>query len=204
MFWLVLLSVFSCAEIAREAKLWTEIEGDDEIPGSYHFLEDDGTKIFLPEEFERYSISAYQKVLDSLLDGESYEFEVNRLNKLKDDKGELYIYFDEMSRSTYTVKTTEYLSISKDEAQMLLGMIRSTMESSKKKLPLEVEKISAKYSGSPKKFVFKALYKITNNKENYEWYNASYIITSNLKTVYIHLVTSFNPNFDPYILKTIL
>lgn len=201
---LISLVFSSCAEIAREAKLWTEIGENEKIPGSYHFLEEDGTKIFLPKEFKRYNISDFQKVLAEEFQGKAYDFQVNRINKLKDAKGELYIYFDEYSGAVYTINTTEYLPISKDEAQILLGMIRSGLDYGALNLEVEVEKIDAKYSGVPKKYVFKAIYRVSDQKSDEYWYSSSYIITSNLKTVYIHLITSFDVEFDPYILKTIL
>lgn len=201
---LITVILTACVDVAREAVLWTEVEADEEPPGTYHLLEEDGTKIFLPKEFSRYSVSDFQKVLDSVLDGKEYESEINRINKLKDARGSFYIYFDDESRSSITISTVEYTQIEKDEAQMLLGMIRSNLDYEALQKNIKIEKVTAKYSGMKSKYVFKAIYKLTDVETNRSWYNSSYIVTSNLKTVFIQLVTGFEADFDPYILKTIL
>ena len=200
----ITLVLTACVDKALEAVVWTEIEADEEPPGTYHLLEEDGTKIFLPHDFTRYSVSKFQKVLDSVLDGQEYESEIKRINKLKDARGSFYIYFDDQSRSSLTVSTVEYMQIEQEEAQTLLGMIRSHLDYEALKKNIEIEKVTAKYSGDKTKYVFKSVYKLTDLETNTEWYNSSYIITSNLKTVFIQLVTSFEADFDPYILKTIL
>ena len=56
-----------------------DVEEGAEIPGTYHFLENDGIKVFLPEVFERYTTVAYEKVLDSLLSKMDFEIEAKRL-----------------------------------------------------------------------------------------------------------------------------
>ena len=83
-------------------------------------------------------------------------------------------------------------------------MIRSHLDYEALKKNIEIEKVTAKYSGDKTKYVFKSVYKLTDLETNTEWYNSSYIVTSNLKTVFIQLVTSFEADFDQYILKTIL
>ena len=64
--------------------------------------------------------------------------------------------------------------------------------------------MAAKYSGYPKKYIFKAVYRISDTEADTELYSSNYIITSNLKTVFIQLLTGFEVDFDPYITKTIL
>lgn len=194
----------SCAEIGREAASWMEISEEETIPGQYHFLESDGTKIFLPKVFKRYSLSDMQKVMDSLLDGAAYEFEVARLNDLKDEKGEFYIFYDEESGSSYLINTLQYMPMSKDQAQELLGFMKYNSNRDLSDKGIEFEKLNAVYSGVPEKYIFKAQYKLSESKKNKEWYHSSYIVTSNMKTVYIQLVTGFKVDFDPYITKTIL
>ena len=38
----------------------------EKVAGKYHFLEDNGTKIYLPSDFERISLTKYQRLLDSI------------------------------------------------------------------------------------------------------------------------------------------
>jgi hypothetical protein len=200
----LLLLMTSCAELAKEATSWTDIEDEDAVPGQYHFLESDGTKIFLPMQFERYSISAMQKVMDSLMDGDAYNYEVKRLNQLKDAKGELYVFYDKDSGSSCMISTIEYMPLSKDEAQQFLGFMRFNSDKKFGDSGIDFERLSAVYSGEPKKYIFKAVFRLAEVKNNTEWYHSSYIVTSNLKTIYVQLVTGFEVDFDPYITKTIL
>lgn len=200
----LVLVTTSCAELAKEATTWTEIEDEHAVPGKYHFLESDGTKIFLPESFKRYSISDMQKVMDSLMDGDAYEYEVNRLNELKDAKGEFYIYYDKDSGSSCMISTLEYMPMSKDDAQELLGFMRFRSDESFGDFGINFERISAIYSGDSQKYIFKAVFRLSEPKKDNEWYHSSYVVTSNLKTIYVQLITGFEVDFDPYITKTIL
>lgn len=198
------LMLISCGELSKEAENWTAVGADDAVPGQYHFLESDGTKIFLPEEFERYSISEMQKVMDSLMDGDAYEYEVDRLNELKDARGEFYIYYDKNSGSSYMVNTLDYMPLTKEEAQDMLGFMRFKPDEDLGDSKITFEQRSAIYSGNPKKYIFKAAFRLSESKKDNEWFHTSYIVTSNLKTIYVQLVTGFEVDFDPYITKTIL
>jgi len=57
----------SCLNLANEAQTWLGNENAENVLGKYHFLDDTGTKIYLPTDFERISLAKYQKLLDSLV-----------------------------------------------------------------------------------------------------------------------------------------
>ena len=96
------------------------------------------------------------------------------------------------------------MPISKDEASQLLGIIRLGIDRDTRDMPVEIEKITARYSGDKKNHIFKAVYRIYDRDSENEWYSSTYIISSNMKSVYINLTTGFEVDFDPFISKTIL
>ncbi len=196
-----LLFLGSCLGIENEVKDWWLRSDKDELYGKYHFLDEKGINLYLPEEFEKTTISDYQKVLDSLLDKESYEFEVNRINHLYDMDGGFHLFFDKYSNSTCTVNSMDFMPLSKSEAQYLLGMIRLSHERNFDHDEYSIEKLSAKYNGNPDRYTFKSIYMISNEKLDNEFYSMVYIITVKGKTVMIQITSPYKGNLDPYITK---
>lgn len=196
--------VLSCLSTIVEVKNWMEANSIEEITGKYHYLENDGIKIYLPEVFERYSAVEYQTLLDSLVTKQDFEFETKRLKTLRDIPGDFYIFFDEETGSTYTVNTLPYAPITKADAQFLLNMITVSYERSTQDSDLSFKKLTAKYNGSKNQDIFRSIHRIDNSKTNEEVYNAAYIISSNNKTVWIQITTPFEVNFDMFIQKMIL
>ncbi len=174
------------------------------IEGKYHFLEDTGTKIYLPSSFERYSLTRYQRLLDSLTTKREYKVETERLNTLSKMDGSLYIYFDSISRSTYTINTMPYYEFTRNDASQVLSMIRANNERVMKNSDAKFERITAKYGGTTKQQLFKAIYKVTGKSMKNDVFNNSYIISSNEKTVFIQLATAVETDFDPYIEKMVI
>lgn len=199
----LLVISFSCEEISQKT---SSNEGNEKISleGNYHFLEDTGTKVFLPEGFERYSLTKYQRLLDSLTTKKEYKVETERLNSLSKLDGALYIYFDNTTRSTYTINTMPYYAFTRNDASQLLGMIQANNERVKKNSDAKFERITAKYGGTNKQQLFKAIYKVSGKSMKNEVFNNSYIISSNEKTVFIQLSTAFETDFDPYIEKMVI
>ncbi|WP_338731064.1 hypothetical protein [Mangrovimonas cancribranchiae] len=195
---------FSCVQLASEVKSWVELNENDDIFGKYHHLSEEGIKLFLPEVFKKYSLVAYQEELDSLLDEKAYKHELHRLNVLKSMDGNFYIFFDEDTKSTYTLNTLPYTPLYKRDAQFILGMIRKRHEAETKNMNASFEKVTAKYNSSNGVQLFKVIYKINYKDHPVDIYSTSYIISSNKKTVMINLTTPFDVYFDPFIQKTIL
>ena len=57
---LIILITLSCNNSTNE-KASNEGKSSANLSGEYHFLEDTGTQIYLPEAFERYSLTKYQR-----------------------------------------------------------------------------------------------------------------------------------------------
>ncbi len=193
----------SCLNLANEAQNWIENESAENIPGKFHFLDDTGTKIYLPTDFERFSLAKYQKLLDSLTTKKEYNFEIDRLNALRKMEGALYIFFDKNTRSTYTINTVPFFKFSRQSASQLLGLIQSNNQKTAKNSNITFTKISVKYGGTVNQQLFKAVYKVTDKKTKKEAFNSSYIISSNDKTVFVQLTTAFEADFDSFIEKMI-
>ncbi|MDT0557231.1 hypothetical protein RM697_01140 [Ichthyenterobacterium sp. W332] len=200
----VLLIIMSCKDISTEVKSWVDVDETSEVLGSYHILENDGIKVFLPEVFKRYSTAEYENVLDSLVSKKDFETEINRLKTLRELKGNFYIYFDDVTRSTFTVNTLPFMPLQKEDAQMLLGIVRQSNETMLKGTNLKFEKLKASYSSTTKLQVFKGVFKISNPKDNTETYQSNYFVSTDSKTFFIKLTTGYEVDFDPYFKKFIL
>lgn len=198
------LCIASCIKVASDIKNWIEIDNIEDVTGNYHFLSDDDIKVFLPDSFKKYAAAEYQQLLDSLATKENYELEIKRLQYLKEMEGNFYIFFDEVTRSTYTINTMPYMPLYKGDAQYILGMISLNNNKISKKTDLEFTKITAKYNANSKAQIFKAIHKIDNTKKHLTSFNSTYIVSSNKKTVYVQLLTGFDVDFDLFLQKMIL
>lgn len=193
--------MFSCLNSAKEENNWLD---DEKISGKYHLLEDHGSKVYLPMDFERYSLSKYQKLLDSLKTKNKNKFETERLNILGKMEGALYIFYDKNTGSTYSINTIPYYPFNKDNASQLLDLIRANNEKVSKKSDAIFSKITAKYGGNPNQQLFKTIYKVSGKHLKNDIFNSTYIISSNDKTVFVQLMTRIKTDFDPFIDKMML
>lgn len=193
---LILLITLSCN---NDKKVSTE-----NLSGKYHFLEDTGTQIYLPKAFERYSLTKYQRLLDSLTTKKEYEIETERLESLSKMDGSLYIYYNKENGSTFTINTRPYFAFTKEDAPQLLGLITENNDKVKENSDAKFTKITAKYGGDKNQQLFKAIYKVSGKSMKNDVYNTSYIISSKGQTVFIQLSTLEETNFDPYVEKILL
>lgn len=203
-YYLILIMLFTIACNNTTSTASKENDSSTNLSGKYHFLEDTGTQIFLPEAFERYSLTKYQRLLDSLTTKKEYEIETERLQSLSKMDGSLYIYYNEKDGSTFTINTRPYFAFTKDDAPQLLGLITSNNDKVEKNSDAKFTKITAKYGGDKKQQLFKAVYKISGKSMKNDVYNTSYIISSKGQTVFIQLSTKDEVDFDPYLDKIIL
>lgn len=196
-------TLFSCLEVGKQVVDWMELqEGnvEPEIKGLYHILEEDGVRVFLPESFKRYAMAEYQQTLKTKLPKEEADVQINNINQKALMEGELYIYFDIESGSTCLVFSMPYMEISKRDAQIFLGMMRTQTENLLD-TTATYEKITAKYVGYPKNCIFKSVYKISSEAKDFEYYNALYFVTRKTKTIAFQLITPVGVYFDPFIEK---
>ena len=97
-----------------------------------------------------------------------------------------------------------YYAFTRNDASQLLGMIQANNERVKKNSDAKFERITAKYGGTDKQQLFKAIYKVNGKSMKREVFNNTYIISSNEKTVFIQLSTASETDFDPYIEKMVI
>ncbi|MBX2826674.1 MAG: hypothetical protein KTR22_00830 [Flavobacteriaceae bacterium] len=198
---IILVSTSSCKEVNQELSNIWESDEKGELLGTHHYLEDRGIRLFLPDAFEKISISEYQSMLDTLLDKDSYKYEINRINQLKKMDGGFHLFFDKYSGSTCTVNSVDFMPLTKNDAQQFLGVMRRSMEERFDHKKFSIEKLVAKYSGNTDEHVFKSVYLISDDKLDKQHYSTMYIITSNEKTVIMHISSPFRGDMDPFITK---
>lgn len=197
-------TLISCAEVTKEVMNWLQNPASEKIATKVHYLEDDNIKITLPLTFERYAISAYQKSLKDIVSKEQFSAEVDRLNGLKDIEGNLYLFIDKDYGVTYTINTVEYTPFTKQDAQYLLNIVGEELRETAKKQKLEVENLTAKYSGAVSQQIFKTVYKVSDIKKKETWYTTTYFVSANDKTVVVQVITPFEVDFNPFIEQMIL
>ena len=190
---------------AKEVKNWIDAYSNTgEVSGKHHFLPEDGIKVYLPKVFKKYPLLEYQKELKTLVSEEEYKEENKRLQFLRKMEGNFHVFYDSISRSTYTMNTMPYQPITKRDAQYLLGMIRMNNEAYAENSDIEFTKITARYHNKYGPQIFKVVHRIDYTKTNLTTYNSTYIVSYNKKTVYIQLATAYEVNFDPYLNKMIM
>jgi len=198
---LLFFALSSCSQLEEETKNWFKSENTSDIAGNYHFLSDKGIKVFLPEDFKKYSLVEYQELLKKATNKKTYNYEIERLTILREMEGSFYIFFDKNSGSTFTINTIPHFKFSREDASQLLGYIKLTNEQIEAKKNINLTKLTAKYTGNTRQQIFKSIHKIENKKSKTESYNTAYIISSNDKTVIMQLLTSAQVEFDSYIQK---
>lgn len=201
----LVLSTTACVEVAKEMANWTETEDLETVESTMHLLEKDNVKIFLPKTFKKYSSVEYLNLLDSLItENKDLEIERARFRTIRNMEGNHYLYFDNSINATYSVNAIPYTPISRQDAKLILGMIRQNQEALSKEIDVDYHKITAKHNDNGKTQIFKAIFKIENKKKKQQAYQHVYFISSNQKTLMINLMAPFEVNFDPFLEKMIL
>ncbi|WP_296322847.1 hypothetical protein [Winogradskyella sp.] len=200
---LLSLAFQSCKDNPKLENIFDEEQPKNTLEGQRHFLENDGIQLFLPEEFERYSASKYEVLLDSLVSKKEFELERQRLRYIRNLEGNNYIYFASELGTTYFANTIPYAPIKKQDAQKLLGIIRQNQENASEVSGIEYTRITAKYNNLGKTQIFKAIFRVDIKKQNRSFYQQAYFISSNQKSLLLNITTPLDLDFDPYIEKTI-
>ncbi|WP_400078103.1 hypothetical protein [Winogradskyella sp. R77965] len=195
----------SCFEVAKEITDWTQLEDIEAIEGNTHYLDKDGIKLFLPKTFTKYSSVEYLALIDSLVvDNKQLEIERARFRNIRKMQGNHYIFFDKTMSATYTINSVPYTPISRQDAKYILGIVRQSQEEVASNTDLNFTKITAKHNDNGKTQIFKAIFKLENQKLQQQAFQHAYFISSNKKTVLINLMAPFEINFDPFLEKMIL
>ncbi|WP_452228809.1 MULTISPECIES: hypothetical protein [unclassified Lacinutrix] len=191
---IITLFMFSCQQ-----KTESQLQRSS-LPGSYFDLKKDNIKIFLPVYFQEYSENDYETLIDALEDSDEKELEKKRFNFLKFSKGNNYFFKDIASSTLINVKMMKYIPFARKESSQLLGILSKSCNDYAELLKTNCEKITAAYSENYVTKVFKAVYKISNNKD-YLMYNNIYLISSKHKTFSINIYSETDQNFNPFIEK---
>lgn len=204
------LSVFSlffmsCLEVVKEVTDWTQFEDIETVKGNTHYLDKDGVKLFLPKTFKKYASVEYLALIDSLvIDNKELEIERARFRNIRKMEGNHYIFFDNSINATYTLNSVPYTPISRQDAKFILGIVMQNQEEVANNTDLNFTKITAKHNDNGKTQIFKAIFKLENQKLQQQAFQHVYFISSNKKTVLINLMAPFEINFDPFLEKMIL
>jgi hypothetical protein len=194
---LTLLVCLSCNDSktsnAQEATTTTTL-------GTKHFLENDGIRIELPEDYKRYSSAKYEALLKDLLKGKALELEQQRLKHLRKIEGNNYIYFNENTKSTILINTVEPKPMLKEDATAILSDIVRDQAEISSITKQEFSKISANYSPGITANIFKSIFKVTEKKtKNAVQFQHKYYISTKDRYVIIDINTPSELDFDPYL-----
>jgi len=199
-----LVIVASCNTVIQEAQNWIEKSNTDTVEiseGNYFNVENGSVKTYLPKGFKELSLEQYKVTLDSSLTASQLNSEITRLESMRAMKGAFHLFFDPITRSTYTINTLPFFNFSKRDASMLLSLIRKNNDKVSRSTELNFKKLTAAYSKNKNFTMFRSIFKIENFKEDIQVFSTFYIITANKKTFMINLTTPFEVNFDGYIEK---
>ncbi len=200
----VLLLLTSCNIVIKEAGNWIEKSNSnspEDITGNYFALENGLVKTYLPHGFKQCTIEQYESILDSSLTKNQIKAEISRLEGMRNLKGSFYLFFDSYTRSTYTINNMPYLSFNKNDAKMLLSIIKQNNDRVSLSTDLNFKKLTASYAKTKEFTMFRSIFQINNFKTEMKAFNTSYILSANKKTFMINLTTPFKTNFDGYIEK---
>ncbi|MFD2565566.1 hypothetical protein [Aquimarina rubra] len=199
-----ILILISCNTVIQETQNWIEKSNSNNtkiLEGNYFHLENELIKTFLPEGFKRLSLETYKTILDSSLTKTQLDNEMKRLETMRAMQGSFYLFFDPYTRSTYTLNTMPYINFSKQDATMLLSMVKQRNNQVSLNTGLDFKKLTAAYAKNKDFTMFRSIFQVDNPKENIRIFSNFYIITADKKTFMINLTTPFEVNFDRYIEK---
>ncbi|AXT53508.1 hypothetical protein D1818_22760 [Aquimarina sp. BL5] len=199
-----LLILISCNTVLQETQNWIEKSNDNTIQileGNYFHLENGLIKTFLPKGFKQLTLETYRSILDSSLTRSQLTNEMRRLESMRDMEGDFYLFFDSYTRSTYTLNTLPYMNFSKQDAAMLLSIIKQKNNQVSLVTDLNFKKLTAAYAKNKDFTMFRSIFQVDNVEEDIRIFSNFYIITADKQTFMINLTTPFEVNFDGYIEK---
>ncbi|WP_299314851.1 hypothetical protein [uncultured Aquimarina sp.] len=197
-----LLILISCNTVLQETQSWIEKSNNNTnqiLEGNYFHLENGLIKTFLPKGFKQLSLENYKSILDSSLTKTQLSNEMRRLESMRDMEGDFYLFFDSYARSTYTLNTLPYMNFSKQNAALLLSIIKQKNNQVSLVTDLNFKKLTAAYAKNKGFTMFRSIFQVDNFVENIRMFSNFYIITADKQTFMINLTTPFEVNFDGYI-----
>ncbi|PHQ28089.1 hypothetical protein CJ305_16870 [Leeuwenhoekiella nanhaiensis] len=202
LFFVFIVLLVSCKEVVQTATTLsraTEEEAPMVVEGSYFSLDKDAVSIYLPDTFEKYTISEYAYEAKQLNDSITDPF-IALFTNLRDNlKGNFYLLYDKENYSFCAVNSIPYFDFKRQDAKYMLAMIRKNQQDASGP-DLFFEKQTAKYSATDDVKIFKAVFKLSNFEETLMNYRHIYLIsTRNNQTFQFIFNTPFEADFDPFI-----
>ena len=202
LFFVLIVLLVSCKEVVQSATSLSKAPEQPELvaeQGSYFSLDKDAVSIYLPNTFEKYSISQYEYEAKQLNDSITDPF-VALFTNLRDNlKGNFYLLYDKENYSFCAVNSIPYFDFKRQDAKYMLAMIRKNQQDASGP-DLFFEKQTAKYSATDDVKIFKAVFKLSNFEETLMNYRHIYLIsTRNKQTFQFIFNTPFEADFDPFI-----
>jgi len=200
----IVLAFQSCIESVKGMQSGIEATSIEQVQGAYHILADDGIKVYLPSPFKKQTTEEYKAIIKAIITPNAFKIEDRRLEKLKELDGNFSIFFDEETRSTFTLNTLPYQPIYKRDAQFLLGQIRLNYENNNVNPDITYTKVTAKYNADRGPQIFKAVFKMEDSSTAISSYIFTYVISANKKTVWIQLQSPYENGVDDYLNKLVM
>lgn len=202
LFFVFIVLLVSCKEVVQTATTLsraTEEKAPMVVEGSYFSLDKDAVSIYLPDTFEKYTISEYAYEAKQLNDSITDPF-IALFTNLRDNlKGNFYLLYDKENYSFCAVNSIPYFDFKRQDAKYMLAMIRKNQQDASGP-DLFFEKQTAKYSATDDVKIFKAVFKLSNFEETLMNYRHIYLIsTRNNQTFQFIFNTPFEADFDPFI-----
>ncbi|MAW95047.1 MULTISPECIES: hypothetical protein [unclassified Leeuwenhoekiella] len=202
LFFVLIVLIVSCKEAVQTATSLAKVPEEPVLvadQGSYFTLDKDAVSIYLPDTFEKYSISEYEYEVKKINDSIDDPF-VSLFTNLRDNlKGKFYLLYDKDNYSFCAVNSIPYFDFKRQDAKYMLAMIRKNQQDASGP-DLFFEKQTAKYSATDDVKIFKAVFKLSNFDETLVNYRHIYLIsTRNNQTFQFIFNTPFEADFDPFI-----
>lgn len=195
----------ACLDTVNELSNWGNNPATNDLPGNYHFLEKEGIKIFLPEQFGRVNNYDYKKYADSVGKTYAYSFNIHQPKEALYKDTNSYTYIEKSTQSTYSITVLPQQTFVEADAKNLLSTIRDYQDKAVGSTKVNFKKQTAKFFDSKGTQIFKTIYKIENKSFKTETFHYSYFLSNKNHTVFINLTSQeAEENFDLYLQKMIL
>lgn len=195
----------SCIDNVNDLNNWGNDQAINDLSGNYHFLEEEGIKIFLPENFNRINNYDLKKYADSIGKNYDYSFKIHQPKEALYKDINSYIYVDKSKQSTYSITVLPQQKFVEADAKNLLTTIRGFQDKAIGNSKVVFKKQTAKFFDNRGVQIFKTVYKVENKTLKTESLHYSYFLSNKNHTVFVNLTSQEDEeNFDLYLQKMIL
>lgn len=191
----------SCVEAIKETNKVIKESRKPELIGKFFPIESQGIKLFLPKEFKSLSKLEYLKLIEQSEDSTVISYENERLRNLYRTGHDIYLFQHLESGSILSLIPTNFIKFNKSDAQMLLNQIRANHDEISALTDVVFHKKEARFFETKDAQIFKAIYELSADKMETEFYKQIYFVSFNNKSFALTLETGLPVDFDPYLDK---